>query len=101
MYGVNKLKKVCKILIMSAIICFSLTFTLMIINAVMGIFIRLNFYLLLFGILTTGFTVALTLFDSKNIFYSKKVKKPVKSKTVRKAKTKKVEHQTKVRRKIS
>ena len=73
----------------------------MIINAVMGIFIRLNFYLLLFGILTTGFTVALTLFDSKNIFYSKKVKKPVKSKMVRKSKAKKVEHQTKVRRKIS
>ena len=86
---------------MSAIICFSLTFTLMIINAVMGIFIRLNFYLLLFGILTTGFTVALTLFDSKNILYSKKVKKPVKSKMVRKSKAKKVEHQTKVRRKIS
>ena len=86
---------------MSAIICFSLTFTLMIINAVMGIFIRLNFYLLLFGILTTGFTVALTLFDSKNIFYSKKVKKSVNSKMVRKAKAKKVEHQTKVRRKIS
>lgn len=86
---------------MSAIICFSLTFTLMIINAVMGIFIRLNFYLLLFGILTTGFTVALTLFDSKNIFYSKKVKKSVNSKMVRKVKAKKVEHQTKVRRKIS
>ena len=84
---------------MSAIICFSLTFTLMIINAVMGIFIRLNFYLLLFGILTLGFTVALTLFDSKQIFYSKKVKKSVKSNTVRKAK--KVESQTKTRRKIS
>lgn len=84
---------------MSAIICFSLTFILMIINAVMGIFIRLNFYLLLFGILTAGFTVALTLFDSKKIFYSKNVKKPVKSNTVRKVK--KVESQTKARRKIS
>ena len=84
---------------MSAIICFSLTFTLMIINAVMGIFIRLNFYLLLFLILTAGFTVALTLFDSKKIFYSKKVKKPVNSKMVRKAK--KVESHTKARRKIS
>lgn len=84
---------------MSAIICFSLTFTLMIINAVMGIFIRLNFYLLLFGILTVGFTVALTLFDSKKIFYSKKIKKPVNSKMV--IKDKKVESQTKARRKIS
>jgi len=67
---------------MSAIVCFSLTLTLMIINAVVGISIRLNFYLLLFTILTAGFTVALTLVDSKTIFYSKKVKKPVKSKTV-------------------
>ena len=64
---------------MSAIVCFSLTLTLMIINA--------------------GFTVALTLVDSKTIFYSKKVKKPVKSKTVRK--TKKVQSHTKAKRKIS
>lgn len=55
---------------MSAIVCFSLTLTLMIINAVVGISIRLNFYLLLFTILTAGFTVALTLVDSKTIFYS-------------------------------
>ena len=82
----KNLKKVWKIFIMSAIVCFSLTLTLMIINAVVGISIRLNFYLLLFTILTAGFTVALTLVDSKTIFYSKKVKKPVKSKTVRKTK---------------
>ena len=84
---------------MSAIVCFSLTLTLMIINEVVGISIRLNFYLLLFTILTAGFTVALTLVDSKTIFYSKKVKKPVKSKTVRK--TKKVQSHTKAKRKIS
>ena len=84
---------------MSAIVCFSLTLTLMIINAVVGISIRLNFYLLLFTILTAGFTVALTLFDSKKIFYSKNVKKHVNRNTVRKAK--KVESQTKTRRKIS
>ena len=58
-----------------------------------------NFYLLLFTILTAGFTVALTLVDSKTIFYSKKVKKSVKSKTVRK--TKKVQSHTKAKRKIS
>ena len=81
---------------MSAIVCFSLTLTLMIINAVVGIS---NFYLLLFTILTAGFTVALTLVDSKTIFYSKKVKKSVKSKTVRK--TKKVQSHTKAKRKIS
>ena len=55
--------------------------------------------LLLFTILTAGFTVALTLVDSKTIFYSKKVKKSVKSKTVRK--TKKVQSHTKAKRKIS
>ena len=80
---------------MSAIVCFSLTLTLMIINAVVGISIRLNFYLLLFTILTAGFTLV----DSKTIFYSKKVKKSVKSKTVRK--TKKVQSHTKAKRKIS
>ena len=95
----KNLKKVWKIFIMSAIVCFSLTLTLMIINAVVGISIRLNFYLLFFTILTAGFTVALTLVDSKTIFYSKKVKKPVKSKTVRK--TKKVQSHTKAKRKIS
>lgn len=95
----RRLKKVCKILIMSAIICFSLTFTLIIINSVMGIFIGLNFYLLLFGILTLGFTIALTLFDSKKIFSGKKVKKPVNNNRVRK--TKKVESKTKVNKKIS
>lgn len=84
---------------MSVVICFPLTFSLMIINAVMGIFIRLNFYLLLFAILTAGFTVGLILFDSKKIFYSKKIKKPTNSKTV--TKTKKVESNTKTRRKIS
>lgn len=88
---------------MSAVICFSLTFSLMIINAVMGIFIRLNFYLLLFAILTIGFTVGLILFDSKKIFYPKKIKKTIKKTINRKivTKTKKVESQTKARRKIS
>ena len=84
---------------MSAVICFSLTFSLMIINAVMGIFIRLNFYLLFFAILTIGFTVGLILFDSKKIFYPKKIKKTINRKIV--TKTKKVESQTKARRKIS
>ena len=84
---------------MSGIVCFYLTLKLMIINEVVGISFRLNFYLLLFTILTAGFTVALTLVDSKTIFYSKKVKKPVKSKTVRK--TKKVQSHTKAKRKIS
>ena len=84
---------------MSLITCFSLVLTLMIINSVMGLFIGVDFYLLLLGILTLGFTVALILFDSKRIFSSKVAKYNVKSNTVRRVK--KVQTQYKVRRKIS
>ena len=51
------------------------------------------------AILTIGFTVGLILFDSKKIFYPKKIKKTINRKIV--TKTKKVESQTKARRKIS
>ena len=97
----NELKKVFKIFIMSAMICFSLVFTLMIINVIMGIFIELSFYLILLGILTLGFTFALTLFDSKKIFYSKNVKKPIKSKTASKSKKSESSHSKVRRRKVS
>ena len=65
----------------------------------MGLFIGLDFYLLLLGILTLGFTIALTLFDSKKIFSSKVDKYHAKSNTVRYVK--RVQTQSKVRRKIS
>lgn len=84
---------------MSLITCFSLVLTLMIINSVMGLFIGVDFYLLLLVTLTIGFTIALTLFDSKKIFSSKVTKHNVKSNTVRYVK--KVHTQPKVRRKIS
>lgn len=84
---------------MSLITCFSLVLTLMIINSVMGLFIGVDFYLLLLVTLTIGFTIALTLFDSKKIFSSKVTKRNVKSNTVRYVKN--VHTQPKVRRKIS
>lgn len=84
---------------MSLITCFSLVLTLMIINSVMGLFIGVDFYLLLLVILTLGFTVALILFDSKRIFSSKVSKYNVKGNTVRSVK--KVQAQYKVRRKVS
>lgn len=84
---------------MSLITCFSLVLTLMIINSVMGLFIGVDFYLLLLVTLTIGFTIALTLFDSKKIFSSKVTKHNVKSNTVRYVKN--VHTQPKVRRKIS
>lgn len=99
-YGVNELKKIFKRFIMSVAICFSLIFMLMIINVVMGLFIKFDFYLLLFGVLTIGFTMGLVLFDSNVIFSAKKVKQPIKRKQVTN-KVKKIESHSKVRRKVS
>ncbi len=93
------MKKVGRILFMSAIVSFSLIFTLIMLNAIMGIFISFDFCLLLFGILTIGFTLGLILFDSKRIFAKKKVKKPIKRNTARNVKQ--VDSRTKVRKKIS
>ena len=97
---INELKKFLKRFIMSVAICFSLIFMLMIINVAMGLFIKFDFYLLLFGVLTIGFTMALVLFDSNVIFSSKKVKQPIKRKQVTN-KVKKIESHSKVRRKVS
>ena len=72
LYDINELKKILKRLIMSVSICFSLIFILMVSNAAMGLFIKFDFYLLLFGILNIGFTAGLVLFDSNVIFSSKK-----------------------------
>lgn len=57
---------------MSSIICFLLTFTLIIVNAIMGIFIGLDYYLMMFVVLTVGLTFGLVLFDYQKIFYNKK-----------------------------
>ena len=93
------MKKVCRILFISAIVSFSLIFTLVILNAIMGIFVSFAFCLLLFGVLTLGFTVGLILFDSKRIFMKKKVKKPVKRNAARNVKQ--VDSRIKIRKKIS
>ena len=100
MYDISELKKILKRFVISVAICFSLTFTLMMVNAAMGLFMELGFYLLLFAVLTIGFTIALVLFDSNVIFSSKKAKQQIKRKPVTN-KTKKVESHSKVRRKIS
>ena len=97
---INELKKFLKRFIMSVAICFSLIFMLMIINVAMGLFIKFDFYLLLFSVLTIGFTMGLVLFDSNVIFSAKKVKQPIKRKQVTN-KVKKIESHSKVRRKVS
>lgn len=56
---------------MSSVICLLLTFTLIIVNAVMGIFVGLDYYLMMFTVLTVGLTFGLVLFNYKKIFFSK------------------------------
>lgn len=71
-YGVNGLKKVLRIILTSTAICFSLTFALIIINAIMGIFVRLDYYFTIAWVLTACLSLGLILFDSKKIFSKKK-----------------------------
>ena len=95
LYTATNVKIVLKMLIMSAGASFSLIFTLMIINVIMKISISFNFYLLLFATLIIGFTVGLTLFNSKKIFMKNKANRTVKRNA------KKVDSRTNVRKKIS
>lgn len=57
---------------MSTAICFSLTFALILVNAIMGIFIGLNYYFTMAWMLTVCLSFGLILFDSKRIFSKKK-----------------------------
>ncbi|MGL6104760.1 hypothetical protein [Romboutsia sp.] len=69
------MKKALRIFIMSTAVCFCLTFALIIINAVMGVFIGIGYYFMLFGVLSLGSTISLILIDAKRIFSKKKVRK--------------------------
>lgn len=70
------------------------------VNSIMGIFIGLGYYLLIFGVLVLGLSVGLLLFDSKNIFSKKKVTKVSKTKKANTSNKKQV-YSNEVRRKIS
>lgn len=83
---------------MSLAASFCLTFAMIIINAVMGIFIGLNYYFAIFMLLSGGLSVGLILMDSKKIFAKKKVRKVSNS---RKAKRKRYVRANDTRRKIS
>lgn len=92
-------KNLVEVLCVSAIICFLITFSLIIINAIMGIFIGLDYYLMIFSVLTIGITVSLTLLNSKKIFFGKSNKHKMKAKnTNTKIKSKQTER---IKRKIS
>lgn len=93
-----KLKKALRISIMSATVCFGLTFSLIIINAFMGIFISLSYYFKLFGLLTIGSSLCLIAIDAKRIFTKSKVKKVIKSSDVSRSNH---QHNRHTRRKIS
>lgn len=58
---------------MSLAICFLLTFVLILINAVMGIFIGLDYYLLMAGALTIALTICVSIFDFKKIVTNKSI----------------------------
>ncbi|MGL5313135.1 MAG: hypothetical protein ACRC92_07800 [Peptostreptococcaceae bacterium] len=91
------MKKALKIFIMSAAASFCLTFALIIINAVMGVFIGLNYYAAIFTLLFIGLSIGLILFDSKQIFSKRKVRKVAKT-----SNAKRRHHRSnEVRRKIS
>ncbi len=70
------------------------------VNSIMGIFIGLGYYLLIFGVLVLGLSVGLLLFDSKNIFCKKKAIKVSKTKKANTSNKKQV-YSNEVRRKIS
>ena len=86
---------------MSSVICFLLTFTLMIVNAVMGIFIGLDYYLMMFTVLTAGLTFGLILFNYQKIFYNKKKIQKNKSAISSKVSREKHREAVQTKRKIS
>lgn len=69
------MKKALRIFIMSAAVCFCLTFALIIINAMMGVFIGLGYYFMLFSVLSLGSAISLILIDARRIFAKKKIQK--------------------------
>lgn len=99
----NELKKVLKIAIMSIVASFSMTFVLLIVNSLMKIFITIDYYFMIFNLLTIGLIIGLVLYESKSIFSKKKKRiknKPSKSNISKKQA--KVDTQSQVRkRKIS
>ncbi len=86
---------------MSSVICLLLTFTLIIVNAVMGIFIGLDYYLMIFTGLTVGLTFGLVLFNYKKIFFSKKKIQKSKSSVSSKVKRDNYREVVQTKRKIS
>ena len=57
---------------MSSFTCCLMTFLLIIVNGSMGIFIGLDIYMIIFGVLTIGLTMGLVMCNYKKIFHNKR-----------------------------
>lgn len=97
--GVNSFKGILRIFIKSAIICFSITFVMAIVNLIMGIHIGLRYYFMMATVLTVCLSSGLVLLNSRRLFAARpKVLKKVKRAPVKKTQ---VSHTRVQRRKIS
>ncbi|MGL5329941.1 MAG: hypothetical protein ACRDD7_11780 [Peptostreptococcaceae bacterium] len=95
------LENILKTSIISGAICSILTFSLIIINAIMGIFVGLDYYLIMFAILTVCLTIGLTLCNHKNIFASKQTIKKCKKSKINRVSKERNKEELRVKRKIS
>ncbi|HAU5304970.1 TPA: hypothetical protein JD141_14005, partial [Clostridioides difficile] len=69
------LKKILRILVISMMICFAMTFALVLINSVMGVHIGLDYYFLMGSVLTVCLTFGIVLCNARKIFDSKTIHK--------------------------
>ncbi len=67
-HGEIRLKKISKIFVISALICFSVTFALILINSIMGVHISLDYYFLAACVFTMCLSLGTVLCNSRKIF---------------------------------
>lgn len=97
--GVSNLKKVVKILIMSLMVCFFVTFTLFISNLFMGVAVGIRYYFMLFQFGTLALFGTLFLCNMNRIF-AKKRRAP-QARVAKKTTSTKKQKQNISRRKVS
>ena len=93
------MKKVLKILIMSLVVCFSVTSTLFISNLFMGVNIGIGYYFMLFSFGSFVLFVTLCMCNMNRIFVKKRSKH--KARVAKKSTTTKNQKQNISRRKVS
>lgn len=97
----RKIESIFKVSVLSSIISFVITFGLIVLNAIMGVFIGLEYYFMLFAGLTLCLTIMLVVVDYNRIFKNKKhiqKTKVSKNKNIKRGNTREV---VKAKRKIS